>query len=779
MWARFFSLLLASSLAHSQQIVTIAGLAPDRRQILDGVQALDAPLGATYAVIRDRITGRLLIHDQSLVERIEPDGTLLAFAGNGRTNGAEGDVADGTPASNLRISILRGMTQDATGNLYLSDAGAGRVFRVALDGTVTTFAGGNPAISVPMSSPRGLAFDSQGNLYIAEVGCQCIRRIDTAGIATTLYVLPPTQPFLYFEGLAIDSADNLYAAVYSGHRILKITPDGTATTIAGTGTNGFSGDGDPATFAQLRFPSDLTIAADGTIYIADTGNNRIRRIRPDGTIETIAGTGVLGFAGDGGPAITANLAAPAQLLLDPDGTLYFGDYANSRIRRITPDGAIATIAGNGKFVINGLLGDGGPAIYAGLNYPAATVFDTFGNLYIADSNNRLVRKITPDGLITTVAGHTGTQPFVGDGDGGPATKASLGSVLGLAIDSHNNLYISSEDGRVRKVDSTGTISLVAGNGQGSGPIRYQGDGGPAVNATLNEPKGMAVDAAGNVYIADTSNARLRMVDGNGVIHLVAAADTSLLGQEYWNAVTFDSQGRPLVAITRALQGGYWSTISRVNPDGSLASVAGNRQGCAINPYLDFTYDGQQATSVPLCSVTGMTFDAQGNLYFPDSQYGAILKMTPDGAIFRIAGTSRGVLLGDGGPAMNVDLAPPNLVIDAAGNLLFPEQSLGRIREITRTPVTLRLSRDRLDLQGGQTQTFGVTTNFAEPFPFMVRLQGAWLTANRTSGQTGETVQISTNTRGLASGSYHGTVTVTLILPGSQQQVDLPVTLTVP
>jgi sugar lactone lactonase YvrE len=354
-------------------------------------------------------------------------------------------------------------------------------------------------------------------------------------------------------------------------------------------------------------------------------------------------------------------------------------------------------------------------------------------------------------------------------------------LLGITLDSKNNIYVSSEEGRIRKIDTNGIINTIAGPGNGSGAIRYMGDEGPAVNATLNEPKGIAVDAAGNVYIADTSNARLRMVDRNGIIHLVAAADTSLLGREYWNAVTFDPQGKLYVAITRTGTPGPYSVVSRVNPDGSLTRIAGTGQGCLVTPDLKFTYDGQPATSVPLCIVVGITFDPQGNLYIPETTYGVLLKMTPDGILSRVAGNGDPTLPVDGSVALATSFSSPSVALDAAGNMIVPQTSSGRIREITKTPIALKLSLDHIDLQGSQAQSIGVATNFAEPFAYVVRIKtadgGAWLSANRTTGQTGEPLQVAANLAGLAPGTYRGTVTVILQVP-APQQVDVPVILTV-
>jgi hypothetical protein len=336
------SLVGLACTAHGQNIFSIAGVPYGHRKAVDGQPALSAPLNSVYGLLFDHATGRLLFHDGTLVERVEPDGSLLALVGRGEPQ--DGTTADGALASNLQIAVLRGMAQDAAGNLYLADAGAGRVYRVALDGKVSTFAGGGtksrlqsdggPATAAQLSSPRGMVFDSKGNLDIAETFCDCIRQVSPAGIISTVYTLPgsPGAGLHEVEGLGVDAQDNLYLTEWLGHTVLRIGADGSVTTIAGTGVAGFSGDGGPATAAQLYGPSAVATASDGTIYIADSGNNRVRKVAPDGTISTIAGTGPgignillppsfqsCAFSGDGGLATGAQLCNPAQLAFDQAG----------------------------------------------------------------------------------------------------------------------------------------------------------------------------------------------------------------------------------------------------------------------------------------------------------------------------------------------------------------------------------------------------------------------------------------------------------------------------
>ena len=304
-------------------------------------------------------------------------------------------------------------------------------------------------------------------------------------------------------GVALDGAGNLYIADTWNHRIRKVDADtGVITTVAGDGTFGFGGDGGPATAAQLDRPRGVALDGAGNLYIADSANHRIRKVDSAGVITPVAGDG--GYGGDGGAAVAARLWSPSGVALDGAGNLYIADRFNHRIRKVDSAGVISTVAGNGR---EGYSGDGGPATAAQLNTPYSVVLDDAGNLYIADFGNNLVRKVDAAGVISTVAG-----TVAGDGsslrDGVPATAAWLTLPSGLALDRAGNLYISNlGKGRVRKVDAAGVISTVAGGGM----EYFGGDGGPATAAQLSSPWGVALDGAGNLYIADSGNNRIRRV----------------------------------------------------------------------------------------------------------------------------------------------------------------------------------------------------------------------------------------------------------------------------
>ncbi|MEV4441162.1 RICIN domain-containing protein [Streptomyces sp. NPDC049577] len=303
------------------------------------------------------------------------------------------------------------------------------------------------------------------------------------------------------SGVAVDSVGNLYIADYGGHRVRKVTTDGKISTVAGTGTAGPGGDGGFAVSAQLNYPRGVAVDSVGNLYIADSANNRVRKVTVDGKIRTVAGAGSANFGGDGGLATAALLNFPVGVVVDGTGNLYIADSSNHRVRKITTDGKISTVAGTGSANFGG---DGGLATAAWLNRPHGVAMDGTGNLYIADHANNRVRKITTDGKISTVAG-TGTPGS--SGDDGPATSAQLNFPAGVVVDSTGALYISEYSGhRVRRV-ADGKISTVAG----TGAANVGGDNGPATSAQLNNPFGLAVDCVDALYIADHTNNRVRKV----------------------------------------------------------------------------------------------------------------------------------------------------------------------------------------------------------------------------------------------------------------------------
>jgi len=284
------------------------------------------------------------------------------------------------------------------------------------------------------------------------------------------------------------------------------------TTVAGSGNNGFAGDGGPADQAWLETPNGVAIGSDGSLYISDSANYRVRRVTPDGIISTVVGTGEQGYSGDGGLAELAQLSNPTDISVAPDGSLYIADFSSSSIRHVTPDGIISTVAGTG---VGGFSGDGGPANLAQLAAPISVISGSGGSLYIADTYNHRIRRVSADGIITTVAG-TGIAGF--SGDGGPAINAMLWEPSDIALGLDGSIYISErKNHRIRRVTLDGIITTVAGTGSRG----FSGDGGAASMAQLFGPSGIALSLGGDLYIADTGNSRIRRMTPNGMITTIA------------------------------------------------------------------------------------------------------------------------------------------------------------------------------------------------------------------------------------------------------------------
>ena len=325
-------------------------------------------------------------------------------------------------------------------------------------------------------------------------------------------------------GVAVDTSGNFFIADSNNNRIRKVSANGIITTVAGNGIAGFAGDGGLATLASLSYPFGVAVDASGNLFIADSNNHLIRKVLTSGIITTVAGGGTVGL-GDGGPATSAIVADPLGIAVDAAGNLFIAEWEDNRIRKVSTSGIITTVAGGGT----GGLGDGGPATSAKLSGPGSVAVDTFGNLFIADSGNNRIRKVSTGGIIMTVAGG-GTG---GLGDGGSAISAELDDPGGVAVDTSGNLFIADGgNNRVRKVSASGTITTVAGDGtQG-----LSGDGGPATSAALNNPTRVAMDVSGNLFIADEGNNRIREVSASsetsGSIQVTSVGNGASFAQSF-------------------------------------------------------------------------------------------------------------------------------------------------------------------------------------------------------------------------------------------------------
>ncbi len=322
------------------------------------------------------------------------------------------------------------------------------------------------------------------------------------------------------EGWTLSPHHRFYAHdlthIYRGDGSSDTYTPSTLDLFAGSITPGDTGDGGPAVQAQMDNPTGVAVDAKGNVYIADTNNHRIRKVDADGVITTVAGTGAAGFSGDGGPGTQAQLNRPMGIAIDEAGSLFIADTDNHRVRKVSPDGTIATIAGNGSTTYTG---DGGPATEASLNSPYGVAVDASGDVYIADFNHHCVRKVSPDGLIITIAGN-GYGGY--SGDGGPATEALLHMPKDVAVGPNGNIFIADAyNCCIRKIDNSGKITTVAGNGI----MGVAAEGVPATETNLDSPASVAVDAQGNLYIADTANNKIHKVNVLGIINTLAGDGT--------------------------------------------------------------------------------------------------------------------------------------------------------------------------------------------------------------------------------------------------------------
>jgi sugar lactone lactonase YvrE len=433
------------------------------------------------------------------VSKVNTSGTISTFAGNGTTNYS----GDGGPAKNASLNLPIGVAVDAAHNLFIVDSGNNCIRKVGTNNVITTVAGngtmgfsgdGGSATNANLASPQNVAVDGFGNLLIADAGNNRIRQVGTNGIIATVAGRVPNDGDFATNatlgsasGVAFDAAWNLYIADSHNNRIRKVDTNGIITTVAGNGFPGYSGDGASALGASLNVPSGLTLDASGNLYIADTLNHCIRKVDTNGIISTVAGNGVFGNSGNGGAATNAQLSFPCGVAADVFGNLFIADRYYTQIRKVDTNGII-TVANSSP--------DGNPF---------GVAVDSVGNLFIAYTDGQFVRKVSTNGINTTVAG---INFVVGgfSGDGGSATSAKLSFPEGLAVDTTGNLFISDTfNFRIRKVNTNGIINTIAGNGTNG----YSGDGGPANHASLNNPFGMALDSGGSVYFADTGNNRVR------------------------------------------------------------------------------------------------------------------------------------------------------------------------------------------------------------------------------------------------------------------------------
>jgi uncharacterized protein (TIGR03437 family) len=695
-----FALLVAgASLACAQQytIGTVAGGAPPATPAAASSTAIGQPRRVTLDS-----AGNLYFSAGNAVYKMTSGGTLTLIAGNSRA----GFSGDGGPAVNAQLNFPQGLAFDGAGNLYIADSRNNRVRIVTTNGLINTFAGngqistgGGPsnyndnglATNGLLHLPSGVAVDKSGNVYIADTADNTIREVTTDGIIHTFAGdsfpgflgdngLPVNAEFYNPQDVAIDSSGKIYVSDTQNSRIRLIDPStGLITTYAGGGSGNSqgtvkgvetNGDNGQATAAVIQVPFGLTVDSSGNLYFAENADGRIRRVDTKGIITTVAGNGTPGFSGDGSTATSAELNFPTGVAVDSSGTVYIADSVNLRVRKVSSNN-IATVAGNGVLSFGG---DNGSALKAQMNDPLGVAVDSAGNLYVADTNNNEVRKVDTKGTITAIAG-TGAAGSGSNQVNGPR---------GLAVDASGNVYIAdTQNARVLKVTPGGSVTTAAGNGSPG----FGGDGGSATSAQLYTPTGVAVDANGNLYIADYQNHRVRKVTAGGTISTVAgngnqgytgdggqAANAAL---NYPIGVAVDSGGNLYIADW----GNY--VIRKVLPNGIITTFAGNH-------LPGTTGDGGLALQAQIGSPAGIAVDPTWNVYFTDGS-ARVRKVFTSGFISTIGGNGTVGYSGDGGPAISARLnSPAGLAVDAAGDVFVADSANNAVRELVPLPGGLAI-----------------------------------------------------------------------------------------
>ncbi len=617
------------------------------------------------------------------------------------TNGIITTVAGGGPAT-TGLAEPFGSRVDASGNLFITDTYNNVIRKLSTNGVLSVVAGngklgysgdGGPATDASLYLPVGdVAVDASGNLFIPDTGNNRVRKVSANGVITTVagngtpgYAgdggPAPSGSLWLPEGVAVDASGNLFIADWNNNLIREVSTNGIITTVAGNRVGGYSGDGGYATNASLDIGPGVALDTSGILFIADQYNNRIREVSTNGIITTVAGNGAQGSCCDGDHATIAQLNNPYDAVVDASGNLFIEDALNYRIRKVDTNGIITTVAGDGIF---GYSGDGGLATSAELGNPQGGVaVDATGNLYIGDTYDAHIRKVSTHGTITSVAGD-GTGRF--SGDGGPATNSTLNFPSGLTLDASGNLFIvDNGNERVREISTNGIITTVAGDGGNGFFGSYSGDGGPATGANLNDPAGgVAVDGSGNVFIADTSSHRIRKVSTNGIITTVAG--TGIAGYngdniaatnadlKYPWGVAVDGSGNLFIADT------VNDRIRRVSTNGIITTVAGT--GVA-----GYNRDDIAATSADLYSPRRVAVDASGNLFIADAYNNRIRKVDTNGIIATVAGNGVAGYCCDGGPATSAELNSPYWVaVDRPGNLFIADYSNSRVRKVSTNGI---------------------------------------------------------------------------------------------
>ena len=677
---KFFSTLILFSCAatsYAQNISTIVGGGPHNLQALQ--TGLPLPSGIAIDSSGNIYVSVVNLHQ---IWKISTSGQVNVFAGNGSFN----YNGDGFQALSATLNQPQGLAFDTAGNLYVADTGHNRVRKITTAGVISTVAGdgagrffgdGGAATAASLNGPVGVVVDASNNLYIADKNNQRVRKVNSGGTISTVAgngtaqflgenVDPVTASLNFPGGVAIDSAGSLYIADTLNARVRKVDFGANRiTTFAGTGVSGYSGDGGAATSAQLNIVNGVIIDSSSNVYIVETSDIRLVS---SGTISTFAGTGTAGFSGDGGSKLSATFRNVSAMALDSSQNAYLVDAGNYRVRK-TAAGIVNTFAGNGSLDYNseGLLATNGSFLT-----PSNLMVDNSGSLFFADQGSSAIRKLVlGSGVVSTVAGN-GVIGITGDGG---AASGAANNPFALTVDAYGTYYFV-EGQRVRSV-KYGVYNTLANTSATAG---FSGDGGSATAATLNFPSGLAVAPNGDLYIGDAQNGRVRLITrATGIITTIAGTGAATSTGDgglavnatlnYPTALSLDGAGNLFVS---ELLG---SRVRKINLSSGVISTAA---GDGTTSYAD----GVAATSTGLFAPFSIFADQSSNLFIADQGHSRVRKVTSStNVISTVAGSGVSDFSGDGGPATSAGLNPLSITIDRSQSLYVADSS-GRIRTAT-------------------------------------------------------------------------------------------------
>jgi hypothetical protein len=692
--------------------------------------------------------GNVYVGDQNddTIRKISPSGVVTTLAGLAGVPG----TTDGT-GSAARFNNPIGVAVDAAGNVFVADATNQTIRKVTASGVVTTFAGqaGVPGsqngtgTAAQFSNPVGVAVDSSDNVYVVDQVGNAIRKITSAGVVTTFAgdegvtgsidgtgsVARFNSPYL----ITIDGSGNLYVADEKNDEIREITQAGVVTTIAGAPKVQGHSDG---TGANASFNSPLGVAVDssGNVYVTDANNDAIRKIAPGGVVTTIAGKATVEGSTDG-TGTSAEFGNPFGICADSSGNLYVGDAANNTVRKVTPGGGVTTFAGTpGAGNANGT---GGAAQFYG---PSGIATDSSGNVYVADQDNDLIRKITPAGVVTTLAGGAGSS---GSADG-TGSAAQFYFPFGVAVDSSGNVFVAdSSNNTIRKITPGGVVTTVAGT-----PLVVGISNGTGAAASFNAPVGIAVDGNDNLYVTEQENQDVRKITAAGVVTTLAGTPGSTGSADGTGpaakfdlpaGIVVDGSGNVFVAD------GTNAEIRKITPAGVVTTIAGSAQ-------LTGSADGTGPAARFFFPV-GLGIDSTGNLYVADTANDTVRKVTQAGVVTTIAGTPRVFGSTDGTGAAALFDNPEGVAVDSLGNVFVSDYLTNTIRKgtLSGAPQIVTQPSAQFVSVGGST-TFSITASGSSGLSYQWNFNGGAI-----SGATGSSYTIS-NAQASDQGSYSVTVT---------------------